>query len=123
MGARLLRVATGSNSERRQSLQRASKALSKAPFYIGALELVSVGDAVVPTFGPDLVRARRLGPAALHSLALVEQVFVEQPDVLIVDGAGAGFRRPNAVRKWVEGRTDGEDATLEQVFFTDGGRP
>ncbi len=123
MGARLLAVATGANAECRRSLERASKALSKAPFYFGALELVSVGDGVVPTFGPDLVRARRLGPAALNSLALVEQVFVEQPDVLIVDGAGAGFRRPNAVRKWVEGRTDGEDATLEQVFFTDGGRP
>ncbi|MFT6144277.1 MAG: hypothetical protein ACJAZO_003843 [Myxococcota bacterium] len=123
MGARLLAIATGSDAERRRSLSRASKALSKAPFYIGALELVSVGKEVVPAFGPDLIRARRLGPAAIHSLALVEQVFVEQPDVLIVDGAGAGFRRPNAVRKWVEGQTDGEDATLEQVFFTDGGRP
>lgn len=122
-GARLLGVATGADAERRRCLDRASKALAAAPFYLGSLELVTVGDGVVPTFGPDLVRARRLGPAAMSSLALVEQVFVEQPDVLIVDGAGAGFRRPNAVRKWVEGRTQGDDATLEQVFLTDGGRP
>jgi len=122
LGERLLSVATGLSGERRARLETGCAATARAPFHLGRLSWVRVGDAVVPAFGTDLVRASRLGPAGQHAAALIEQVYVEQPDVLVVMGCGAGFSSAARVKRWVERRTDGADATLEQVFFADGGR-
>lgn len=123
LGERLLQISTGTDPERRQRLRRASRALAKAPFHLGSLELVRVGGGVEPAFGDALVRARRLGPSAVGALSLVEQVLIEQPDILIVDAAGAGQQRPGPVHRWTVRQTEGDDATLEQVFFVYGGRP
>lgn len=121
LGARLDAVARGTDPAARQRYRRLAEALNQPPFALGHLELVRVDGQIEPAFGEHLVRARRLGPAARAALALTEAALLGQPDILVVDGCGAGLREPAAARDWVSGLTEGDDATLEQVLFVDGG--
>lgn len=105
----------------RDSVSRASIALADEPFGLGALELVRVDGEVVPCFGPYLRRARQFGPAADEALGLVRAAFLVAPDVLIVEAPGALQPDREKVVEWLEGRTRGNDATLEQVFIVPGG--
>jgi hypothetical protein len=121
VAARLHTAATSSDPERRARAARAAEALARPPFSFGRLEVLADGPALELAFGPELLRARRLGPAALHAVQLAEAVLLRQPDVLIVDGPGAGFSRAAAVSRWLERATAGGGATLEQVVLVPGG--
>ncbi len=121
VATRISEAARCTDPQRRQAAERASNALSSAPFRFGRLEPIESGVELEVALGPDLLRIERFGPAGLHALQLVEEVFMEQPDVLIVDGPGAGFSRPGAIARWLAARVDGTDATLEQVWFVSGG--
>ncbi len=66
---------------------------------------------------PDaLVPARLLGPAASEAIALVTAVHVDAPDVLVVESPSAPAGVEAAVG-WLEARTQGDDAPLEQVLW------
>ena len=75
----------------------------------------------MPCFGPYLRRARQFGPAAEEALQLVYAAFLVAPDVLIVEAPGALQSDQQKTIEWLEQRTQGNDATLEQVFIVPGG--
>ncbi len=113
VGARLLAASLSPKASVRASFARLSEALEGPPFALGRLELVRAGaDAATPCFGPELVRARQLGPRALRALRVAEAALVEAPDVLVgEDDAASGWT------EWLTALTTGERATLEQVFW------
>jgi len=115
IGTRLLEAALGPDPERRAAVGRTSEALAGPPFSLGELELVRLGDQVLPCFGKELTRVRQLGSAALAALRLVSAVCVDAPDVLVVEEAW-----DEGVRDWLEACTTGEAATLEQVVLVPG---
>lgn len=114
LAGRLLGAMLSPDPARRAAWRRLSLALSEPPFGFGVLELV---DPVRPAaaFGPELRRARQFGPAAARSLRLAAAVLLDAPDVLVLDEPV-----PTAVREWLLARTDGPDATLEQVLLVGG---
>src|SRR5690606_28615667 len=91
--------------------RRLSRALAEPPFGCGALELVNPSRPSA-AFGEELRRARQLGPAAARALRLVAAALLDAPDVLVLDEPVAP-----PVREWLRARTDGPDATLEQVLI------
>ncbi|MCO4744274.1 MAG: hypothetical protein KC912_05760 [Proteobacteria bacterium] len=118
---RMLEASLSADSDVRDAYQRAAEALGDKPFSLGQLHLVRVGDTLLPCFGHELRRARQFGPAADEALRLVEAVFLDAPDVLIVEAPGALQGDAGEVVEWLHGRTEGNDATLEQVVLVPGG--
>lgn len=100
---------------------RASAATEAPPFYLGALALVRDGDALEAAFGPSLRRTRAYGPFADEATRTVEAVFVQGPDVLVVEAPGREGPARDEWIAWVGGRATDADATLEQVFVVPGG--
>ncbi|TNE90048.1 MAG: hypothetical protein EP330_09475 [Deltaproteobacteria bacterium] len=121
LAARLLAASLSPDPDERDNFRRAASALADKPFNLGALELVQVEDEIWPCFGPHLRRSRQYGPAAEEALRLVDAAFLVAPDVLIVEAAGALQNDPSEVVEWLVGRTEGNNATLEQVFLVPGG--
>jgi len=117
----LLTASLSPDPEQRERYRRACEALEGPPFGFGELALLRTLSGISVGFGPSLLRARQFGPAACHALQLVEAVHLQMPDVLIVEGPGAGHPDPQAVCDWLVARTQGEDATLEQVVMVPGG--
>ena len=110
--ARLLQASLSPDPALRARYARLREAMALAPFDLGRLELVGQPDALQPCFGEDLVRVRQLGPRALRALRVASAALLDAPDVLVVeDGAAAPWS------DWLEGLTEGDDATLEQVFW------
>ncbi len=97
----------------RSGYRRMITALQQPPHSLPRLELLrSGGDgAACLAFGDDLVRARQLGWRALHAVTLCQAALLWAPDVLVVDGPLSEEHV-----SWLAGCTDGDDATLEQVF-------
>jgi hypothetical protein len=123
VAARLHAAAVAPSPERRRRFAKVAEALGEPPFELGRLELTQLRGRIQPCFSPRLLRARQLGPAAAEALRLVEAVWLEQPDVLLVERPGACQAVPVDVEAWLETRTQGDHATLEQVLFARGGRP
>lgn len=117
----LLDASLSADPRRRDAFRRASDALADAPFNFGALQLVRAEDALWACFGPDLRRARQYGPSAEEALQLVVAAYLDAPDVLVVEAPGALQPDSDEVVEWLVARTQGNDATLEQVFFAAGG--
>jgi len=111
---RLQRASLSPDPEERLGYSRAAAALAGPPFDLGRLELIGMGESVQAAFGPELVRARRLGPAAARALRLVDAALHRAPDVLIVEDATA------AEAEWLVTCIEGEGATLEQVWILGG---
>ena len=118
---RLVEAALSVDPDRRSRFRSSAEALSRPPFVLGELALVRLGERVEPCFGPGLLRARQFGPAGAEALRLVDAVFLEAPDVLVVEAPGCAQRDPGAVRTWLADHARGEGATLEQVFLVPGG--
>ena len=108
---RLQRASVSADPNQRAGFGRAAVALAEPPFSLGRLELSGLGADVVAAFGPDLVRARSLGPAASRALRLVESALLRAPDVLVVEDATA------AEADWLMTCLEGDNATLEQVWI------
>jgi hypothetical protein len=123
VAARLLEASLSSDGNARRGFQRAADVLAGPPFSLGHLELVRVQGRLHACFGTELLRARQFGPAATEALRLVEAVYVNAPDVLVVEAPGASVRDPATVREWLARATQGDDATLEQVILVPGGGP
>lgn len=100
---------------------RAASVLGEAPFGLGALGWVRVRGLPDPRLGASLLSLRQVGPAGADALRLVEAVRQRAPDVLVVEAPGAAQRDPKAVREWLAAATEGDAATLEQVFLVPGG--
>ena len=113
--ARVLEATLSSDIVLRRRVMRMKSAFDEAPFSMGVLQLVRAGDGVVAGFGPDLRRVRQLGPRASRALRIVEAALVHAPDVLVVEDDAAW-----PWRHWLQGLTEGDDATLEQVFVLSG---
>ena len=108
---RLQDASVSASPEKRRAFERISAAMAAPPFEYGALGLIGMGEAVLPAFGPELVRARLFGPGACRALRLAEAALLRAPDVLIVEEATA------AEAEWLVTCIEGEDATLEQVWI------
>lgn len=121
IGGRMLDAALSPDPDRRSRYRSAARALAGAPFHLGALELVRFGDRVEPCFGPGLLRARQFGPAATEALRVADAVFLQAPDVLVVEASGGAQTDPVAFRAWLADHVRGDDATLEQVILVPGG--
>ena len=109
--ARVLEATLSSDLDLRNRAARMQSAFAEGPFNLGALQLVRAGEGVVAGFGPELRRVRQLGPRATRALRIVEAALVQAPDVLVVEDDAAW-----TWRHWLEALTEGDDATLEQVF-------
>lgn len=113
--ARLLQATLAEDGAVRSRASRAVEALAGPPFGLGRLELVGAPSAPRVCFGPELVRARQLRGRASRALSLVEAALIEAPDVLIVpDEVDADHA------SWLASLTEGDQATLEQVFHLEG---
>ncbi len=121
VAARLHEASLATDPEMRAGFWRARAALADSPFGLGQLELVRGDGGIEARFGPQMIPARRFGPAAAEALQLVEAVYVSRPDVLVVEAPGVSQSEPAAVLKWLEAATTGNDATLEQVVLVHGG--
>jgi len=108
---RLQQASVSADPAKRRGYRRVAEALEKAPFELGHLELIGLGDDVLAAFGPDLIRARLLGPRAYRALRLAEAALLRAPDVLVVEEA-----TPQE-SAWLVACIEGEDATLEQVWI------
>ena len=62
-------------------------------------------------------RARQFGPSAVEAAGLSVAAFLDAPDVLVIENPGTHQPDPGAVADWLEERTRGNDATLEQVIL------
>lgn len=110
LGEVLLNAALSADPSVRTRYARLVQTLAGPPFDLGRLELV--GRSPMPCFGPDLVRARQMGPRSVRALRVASAALVDAPDVLVVeDGVAARWGG------WLESLTHGDDATLEQVFL------
>jgi hypothetical protein len=118
---RLMSASLSAEPERRARYALCRSALGRPPFNIGVLELVRVDGVVHPCFGPELLRARQLGPASVEALQLAEAVLMHQPDLLLVENPGSRLSDAEAVWKWLASSTSGEEAILEQVLAATGG--
>ena len=118
---RMLSAKLSPDPQARARVQRASEALAQAPFEYGELGLVRAAGRIEPCFGEALIRARQFGRGARDAVKLVEEVWCRQPDVLVVASPGATQGDPEAVVRWLEACTQGDEATLEQVFVVPGG--
>jgi hypothetical protein len=114
---RLLDAGLSHDPEKRSRYRRATEATGGAPFFLGKLEIVRVGERVEACFGPGLLRARQFGPSAADGLRLVEAVVLDAPDVLVVEAPGSAWRDAPAIRGWLEQHASGDKATLEQVII------
>lgn len=118
---RMLDASLSHDPDAREGFERAAEALATPPFGLGRLQLVRSGGRLHACFGPELLRARQFGPAAAEALRLVEAVYLDAPDVLVVESPGGSQVDPQAVRTWLAEATRGDDATLEQVWMVPGG--
>ena len=111
LAARLLEASMSSDPDLRARFARLCEAMDHAPFALGRLELLRRGGGVDLAFGADLVRARQLGPRALRAVRVAAAALIDAPDVLVVedDVASEWF-------EWLDGLTQGDGATLEQVW-------
>ena len=107
---RLQQASLSADVHQRRGFRRVAEALSAKPFQLGHLDLIGMGDDVVAAFGPELTRARLLGPRASRALRLTEAALVRSPDVLVVEEATVDEVA------WLVSCIEGEDATLEQVW-------
>jgi hypothetical protein len=121
VGGRLHDASLSVDPDRRSRFRSAVDALAEPPFLYGALELVRIGGRVEPCFGPGLMRSRQFGPSGAEALRLVEAVFLDAPDVLVIESGGSLQRDPAAVRSWLAERAQGEAATVEQIVLAAGG--
>lgn len=112
IAGRLMFASLSDDPVRREGARTLCGALGEPPFSLGRLELVRTERAVRACVGATLTDLRQYGPAALEAVALLEQVHVQRPDVLVVDA----LRDPSWVN-WLASFTEGDDATLEQVFL------
>jgi len=110
---RLLDASLSAEPESRVAFGRASASLAAAPWSLGPVELTLARGSAKACFGAALLRARQLGPRADLALRLVEAVYLDAPDVLVV----SGITDPEVVA-WLVAHTQGDDATLEQVILT-----
>jgi len=121
--ARLLEASLSSDGDVRHGFRKVANAVAGPPFSLGRLELVRAEGRLHACFGPELLRARQFGVGATEALRLAAAVYLNAPDVLIVEASAAGAREPAAVREWLARATQGDDATLEQVILVPGGSP
>lgn len=121
VAGRLHDAALSTDPEARRRQGRVADALAEAPFALGTLNLTRIRGRIVPCFGPDLLRPRQLGPAATEALRLCTAVYLDEPDVLLVEGGGQCQADPDAVVTWLRDRTHGDKAVLEQVLIAPGG--
>lgn len=121
IAARLHAAALSSDPEQRRRFAQVAGALGEPPFELGHLELAHLSGRIQACFSPRLLRARQLGPAAAEALRLTEAVWLDQPDVLLVERPGACQAVPADVEAWLETRTEGDRAVLEQVLVARGG--
>lgn len=110
--ARLEAAATSHRADVRAQWARAEATLQAVPFALPAPRWLRDAQGT-PTlaFGDDLVSLRHLGRPAAEALRLVEAALLRTPDVLVLGSPVAP-----EVRAWLEGCTEGDDATLEQVL-------
>lgn len=122
LAARLHEASLSPDPEIRRRLERVRLAMARAPFSLGALELVRLGEQIRPCFGDRLLRARQLGPAAVSALNLATTVLLDQPDILLAEAPAAHLDK-DAVSEWLREQVDGEAPVLEQVLTAVGGSP
>jgi hypothetical protein len=107
----LHRAGLARDPTRRAAYQRALAALGEAPFGLPAPHLVRDHARSTLAFGPEAWPDRLLDRDGSDALHLVAACFLDAPDVLVVPTT---LSVP--VRAWLDARTEGDDAVLEQVL-------
>lgn len=115
----LLGRATSTDPAERARFRRVEAAVQAPPFSLPRPELVGL-EAPELCFGAELLRCRQVGAHALEVVALCDAALGEQADVLVVERPAAALGDDDAVLAWLEARTEGNEATLEQVFVVGG---
>jgi hypothetical protein len=118
VSARLHTAAMHVDPDRRSRYRSAQAALGAAPFKLGEIELVARGSGIEAAFGPQLLRPRQFGRHGEASLRLAEAVYLQAPDVLVVEDLPGDHE---AMLGWLGDHVRGDEATLEQVFYVPGG--
>ncbi|MFT4623651.1 MAG: hypothetical protein ACI8PZ_002307 [Myxococcota bacterium] len=108
---RLAEAMLSDDPKQRERSQRAGRALEAAPFNLPPIHAVRRPFDHTVAFGPSLMRARQLGPAAARAVALVAAVHLDAPDVLLVPSDP-----PPPIQDWLASCTEGDGAVLEQVI-------
>jgi hypothetical protein len=117
---RLHAAAMHVDPDRRSRYRSAQRSLAAPPFRLGEIELVARGGGIEAAFGAQLLRPRQFGRHGAAALRLAEAVFLQAPDVLVVEDL-PGDR--DAALAWLGEHVRGAEATLEQVFSVPGGPP
>lgn len=112
LGMQLVEASLSPEPHLRARFHRLCEAMAEPPFGFGRLELVGQDDGVMPCFGPELTRARQLGPRTIRALRVATAALLDAPDVLVVEDDVAEPWIP-----WLTSLTQGDDATLEQVLW------
>lgn len=107
---RLLSAGLARNPERRAAWDRAAKALHE-DFGLESVALALEHGAPDLVFGEASWPSRLLDRAGRDALHLVSACFLDQPDVLVVPDT-----LHDDVRAWLDARTEGDEAVLEQVL-------
>jgi len=105
---------------RRSAYQRAIQALKRPPFSIGELRVVETGGKRWLVGGEELLPLTRLGPLVCNAVALVESVFLDDADILVVEEPCALTEHPRALLNWLARQATEPDSPLEQVLLLSG---
>jgi hypothetical protein len=105
------------DSGRRDRFSACAEQLKAAPFGFETLEVIADKGSFYPAFDDDMSRSRQVGIGALDALALVGSLFLEQPDILLVDSPGGAWSTGTALREWLEKTLEQDRAPCEQVFW------
>jgi hypothetical protein len=116
---RVLEASLSENTARRTRAAALCAATGRPPFGLGALELVTLGGAVQPCFGPALTRPRSIGRRGADLVRIAEACVLHQPDVLLIERVDDA---DSELLAWLRDQTDGDDAILEQVIIGQGNR-
>lgn len=114
---RWARCGRSADPERRSAFHRAVRVLGRAPFELPALHVVEEAGAPWLALGEELLPLERFGPRAQNAVALVEAVFLDDAEILVVEEPGALSLRPRAVVNWLARQAEEEGSPLEQVFL------
>ncbi len=105
---------------RRRGFLRAIQALKRPPFSIGEVRVVETGGMRWLVGGEELLPLTRMGPMVRAAVGLVESVFLDDADILIIEEPTALSDRPRALLNWLSRQATEPDSPLEQVLLLSG---
>lgn len=104
----------------RRAMRQACEALQTPPFSLGELQVVELeGGERWLAVGDSLTPLRVLGPGAIEAVSLVQWVFLDSAEILVLR---VGAQDP-AHRAWLAAQVESTPSPLEQIFLFGGEGP